>query len=154
PRTDIYSLGAAFFALLTSRPPFPQVDSMEVLAAHCYDPVPDVRVLNPAIPEGCAAIIRRAMAKGRGERYPSASVMLAELEALRSQPSRATAPVAGARRRAAVSAPSLPTASLPGPVRALPRRREKRVVSWVGVGALFVVVWLLGGAVQCVLPTA
>ena len=44
-RTDIYSLGATYFALLTHRGPYE--DSMtapKVMFAHCYKPVPDPRM--------------------------------------------------------------------------------------------------------------
>ena len=79
-RSDIYSLGATYFALLTGRPPFDSPDSMQVLFAHCAHPVPDPRELVAEIPEACTAIIHKAMAKNRSERHRSAGELLDELE--------------------------------------------------------------------------
>jgi WD40 repeat protein len=84
-RSDIYSLGATYFALLTGRPPFNSPDSMQVLFAHCGTPVPDPRDFVSDIPEQCVAIIRKAMEKQRTNRYRSAGEMLRDLE--RVQPS-------------------------------------------------------------------
>jgi len=81
-RSDIYSLGAAYFALLTGRPPFNSPDSMQVLFAHCAHPVPDPRELVGAIPNGCTAIIRKAMRKNRADRYRHAGELLVDLEKL------------------------------------------------------------------------
>ena len=79
-RSDIYSLGATYFALLTGRPPFNAPDSMQVLFAHCAHPVPDPREIVRKIPKRCTEIIRKAMAKTRSERYANTSELLAELE--------------------------------------------------------------------------
>ena len=79
-RSDLYSLGATYFALLTGRPPFDSPDGMQVLFAHCAQPVPDPCALVPGLPEECAAIVRKAMDKSRIGRYRSAGEMLAALE--------------------------------------------------------------------------
>ncbi len=79
-RSDIYSLGATYFALLTGRPPFNSPDCMQVLFAHCAHPVPDPREIAPDVPEVCTAIIRKAMAKNRAQRHASAAELLADLE--------------------------------------------------------------------------
>jgi serine/threonine-protein kinase len=81
-RSDVYSLGATYFALLTGRPPFPGEGAMEIMQAHCYSPPPDPRSLNPDVPAGCAAVLARALAKSPDERQPGATELLAELEAL------------------------------------------------------------------------
>jgi Protein kinase domain/WD domain, G-beta repeat len=79
-RSDVYSLGATYFALLTGRPPFNSPDSLQVLFAHCASPVPDPRELVAGISEACTTIIRKAMEKERGRRYSSARELLADLE--------------------------------------------------------------------------
>lgn len=79
-RSDIYSLGATYFALLTGRPPYQAADSMQVLFAHRSQPIPDPRNIASEIPEPCTAIIRKAMAKYRTHRHASANELLAELE--------------------------------------------------------------------------
>ena len=79
-RSDIYSLGATYFALLTGRPPYTGEDSVQVLFAHCSQPIPDPRSLVADIPEQCAAIIRKAMAKNRAQRYGSVGELMDDLD--------------------------------------------------------------------------
>jgi serine/threonine protein kinase len=81
-RTDQYSLGATYYTLLTGAPPYPGNEPLPLLYAHCGKPVPDPCRVNPAVPAGAAAIVQRAMAKKRGDRYPNAAALLADLEAL------------------------------------------------------------------------
>jgi putative intracellular protease/amidase len=81
-RCDIYALGATYYALLTGRPPFVGSGPLDVMFAHCHHPIPDPRDCDPTIPEACAAIIRRALAKDPAGRFASAAQMRAALEAL------------------------------------------------------------------------
>jgi serine/threonine protein kinase len=81
-RSDIYSLGATYFALLTGRPPYSGDGSLEVMFAHCSKPIPNPCIGQPDIPTGCAAIVQRALAKYPAERYASATEMLNQLQAL------------------------------------------------------------------------
>lgn len=95
-RSDLYSLGAALFEMLTGRPPY-RGDAIEVINGHCNGPVPDPMAVDPKIPRGCAAIVRRAMAKDPGTRYQAARHMLADLEAALA--SDGEAPSSSVRRR-------------------------------------------------------
>lgn len=79
-RSDLYSLGATYFALLTGRPPYDGPAPLLVMNAHLLDPVPDPRDVDPRIPVECAAIIQRALAKDPDERFESAESMLIAIE--------------------------------------------------------------------------
>lgn len=81
-RSDLYAMGATYFALLTGRPPYPGDAPLLVMNAHLLDPIPDPRDVVARIPEACSAIIRRAMAKDPDDRYASAAELLAELRGL------------------------------------------------------------------------
>ncbi len=83
-RSDLYAMGATYFALLTGQPPYPGDAPLLVMNAHLLDPIPDPRDVDASIPEACSAIIRRAMAKDPGDRYASAAELLADLELLLS----------------------------------------------------------------------
>jgi hypothetical protein len=87
-RSDIYSLGATYFGLLTGRPPFRGDHAVQVMFGHCSSPVPDVRQINPTVPAECQAVLERTMAKLPQDRYVSAGELLAELEQLLAAHSR------------------------------------------------------------------
>ena len=80
-RCDIYSLGATYFALLTGTAPFPDPQPLQSMFAHCSLPVPDPRNMRSGIPASSVAIIMKAMAKKRAERFASAVDMSAALQA-------------------------------------------------------------------------
>jgi serine/threonine protein kinase len=82
-RTDLYSLGATYYSLLTGRNPYEDSQSViQVMFGHCQGEIPDPRAANSAIPPACSAIVARAMAKSPADRYQSAGEMLADLQAV------------------------------------------------------------------------
>ncbi len=79
-RTDIYSLGATLYELLTLQPAFPGEDRHQVLRdIGAQEPIPP-RVLNSAIPLDLETILMQAMAKSRASRYNTAQAMAADLQ--------------------------------------------------------------------------
>ena len=76
--SDIYSLGATYFQLLTGRPPYPGQEIAAVQQAHLRNPIPDPRELSPRLPVSCAALVKRALAKTPRERHASAQELLWE----------------------------------------------------------------------------
>lgn len=85
-RSDLYSLGVTYYALLTGRPPFVDSQPMQIMFAHCSKPVPDPRSLRPELSASCVAILLKALEKNPWERYASAAAMLHDLEALLGPP--------------------------------------------------------------------
>ena len=49
--------------LLTGRPPYHAEHELQIMFAHCNDPVPNPQKVTPTVPDSCAAIVLRAMAK-------------------------------------------------------------------------------------------
>ena len=78
-RTDLYSLGAMIYVLLTGQFPFPLATVAEVIQAHCNQPRPDPRALNPEVPEALAKVVVRLMALDRAERYATVEALLDDL---------------------------------------------------------------------------
>ena len=82
-RSDIYSLGATYYAMLTGDNPYGESASVvQVMYAHCKQAVLDPRERNPRIPPACSQIVARAMAKSPEDRYQNPAEMLADLEAV------------------------------------------------------------------------
>ncbi|MFH1024671.1 MAG: serine/threonine-protein kinase [Planctomycetota bacterium] len=81
-RSDLYSLGASFYHMVTGRTPFTGAGS-DVLRQHVRDEPPPVRSVNSAIPEGVAEIINRMMAKDPDDRYIDFGELFGDLELVR-----------------------------------------------------------------------
>ena len=75
-RSDLYSLGAVLFALLTGRPPFSNNSVEESLRNLTNVPAPSVTVKNPTVPKPIDELISKLMAKKPEERIPTALVLL------------------------------------------------------------------------------
>ena len=86
-RADIYSFGVMLFEMVTGRVPFEADSAMTMMMMHMNDPIPDLSQMRSDVPQGLAAIIRRAMAKQQVDRYQKIDELLADLRALqRGQP--------------------------------------------------------------------
>ena len=92
-RTDIYGLGIALFEMLGGRPPFEADSAMTLMMMHVNDPVPDVRRLRPDVSPELVAVINKALAKERDDRFATAAQMAAALRGGSSAAGAATAAV-------------------------------------------------------------
>ena len=70
-QSDIYSLGAVAYKMLTGRAPFESGTAMQIIIAHVRDPVPPIRELNEAVPESLEKVILRCLEKSPQSRYRS-----------------------------------------------------------------------------------
>ena len=81
-RTDLYSLGATYYTLLTGRVPYERDDVIQVLFAHCSALPPDPTAVDPSLPAACGTIIARCLAKEPRDRYSSVRDLQLHLQAL------------------------------------------------------------------------
>ncbi len=81
-RSDIYSLGCAFYHALTGRPPVPEGTAAKKLHAHQHEPPTDPRLINPRVPDGLAVILSHMMVKDPARRYASPEVLVRDLLAV------------------------------------------------------------------------
>ncbi|MCE9573589.1 MAG: serine/threonine-protein kinase, partial [Deltaproteobacteria bacterium] len=70
--SDLYSLGALAYHLVTGRPPFGGDNAIAVGFAHLTEPVPSPRALRPECTRELDAAIVRALAKDPAARMASA----------------------------------------------------------------------------------
>lgn len=72
-RSDIYSLGATLWFLLTGHPPFEAGTAAELLDKHLEAPLPALESIRPDLPAGLVQAIGTALAKRPADRFESAS---------------------------------------------------------------------------------
>jgi serine/threonine protein kinase len=68
-RSDIYSLGAVMYYMLTGRAPFMFDNPVKVMIAHASQDVISPRQINPAIPIELEEIVLRCLEKDRDHRF-------------------------------------------------------------------------------------
>ncbi|MEE8807672.1 MAG: Stk1 family PASTA domain-containing Ser/Thr kinase [Lactimicrobium sp.] len=90
-QSDIYALGIVMFEMLTGDVPFKADQAVQIALMHMRDPLPNVRQINPNVPQPMENIILKAAAKNPADRYQSAADMLADLSTC-LDPARANEP--------------------------------------------------------------
>jgi WD40 repeat protein len=82
PASDVYSLGAMLYTLLSGRPPFEYVwcDVTALMDRVKLGEFPPPRKVNPRVPRALEAVCLRAMATRPADRYASATELAEEIE--------------------------------------------------------------------------
>ena len=133
-RSDIYSLGAVLYQLVTGSLPYDADTPLGTVLKHINSPLTPPANLVPSLPPNIEAVIIRSLAKDPDNRYQTAKEFINDLQ-------RAVAgkSVAGISTELAMSPAASLTITTTG---AIPRARTRR--GWFPVFATIVIIILLG----------
>jgi serine/threonine-protein kinase len=74
-RSDLYSLGALAYFLLTGQPPFVRAGAVQTLAAHLGEPLQPTDSFRARVPADVQAVVVRCLAKDPAGRFPDAHAL-------------------------------------------------------------------------------
>ncbi|MBI2894278.1 MAG: serine/threonine protein kinase [Deltaproteobacteria bacterium] len=153
-RVDLYATGAILYEMLTGRVAYDGESSNEIIIKLATEPFVPPREHRPDLPEEVEAIVLRAMARRREDRFATAAEMSEAVLGARSVLTSSDQPAHASMALALASAPTLigVARSSPAPSGSvlawrLPRARLPLVAAALALvaAAVGLLVWLAGG---------
>ena len=85
-KSDIYSVGAMMYEMLTGKKPFDDDNPVAIAVKHMQEQPERPRSVNPDIPDGIEEIVLKAMEKKPEDRYQTTGEMISDIEEFKSDP--------------------------------------------------------------------
>jgi len=79
-QSDLYSLGAVLYVMLTGRPPFTGKTTLDIIQKHRFSQFDSPRRIVPDIPHWLDEIVCKCLSKKPEDRYPDAYVLMLRLQ--------------------------------------------------------------------------
>jgi serine/threonine-protein kinase len=84
-RSDLYSVAAVLFEMLTGNPPFEGETAVDIVVKHMNDKVPSICRIRPELPREVDLFMQKAMAKSPADRYSTPREFINALEQLQQR---------------------------------------------------------------------
>jgi len=84
-RSDLYSVAAVLFEMLTGNPPFEGETAVDIVVKHMNDKVPSICRVRPELPREVDLFMQKAMAKSPADRYSTPREFISALEQLQQR---------------------------------------------------------------------
>jgi serine/threonine protein kinase len=123
-RSDLYSVAAVLFEMLTGNPPFEGETAVDIVIKHMNEKVPSICRLRPDLPPDMDIFMQKAMAKAPADRFATPQEFIAALdqlqERIQAMPPSKRVPEPGYEQQPGIAGPS----RLP----AVPQKQARLVV--------------------------
>lgn len=106
-RSDFYSFGCVLYCLISGRPPFSGVTSVDILQKHCHAIPEQLIRLAPGLPHDIDALIMRMLEKDPSKRPADGFVILRSIERIRGKVERRAKAAQEAAAASTVEEPAL-----------------------------------------------